>query len=221
MKIDWSKAPEWANSICRHIGGSRAAVGDKGYNFDFHRKEAPQLPFKDQYCPRNFFVIENRPARDPACEHSESNRLGFPECGAEFSQPKYQSPIRAEVTPPAWTGEGLPPVGAMVEISRKGFGIRKGSEDFLGLPVRVAATFTTADSGVAMIAVDGGTSLGCEVFRADMAIPIRTAEQIAAEEREAACKQICIDAGSPEGTRGQMETAYRLYDAGYRKQATP
>lgn len=36
-------------------------------------------------------------------------------------------------------------------------------------------------------------------------------------KREAACRQLCIDAGSPELTPGQMQTAYRLYDAGYRK----
>lgn len=48
--------------------------------------------------------------------------------------------------------------------------------------------------------------------------PIRTQQQIEAEEREKAIKQICIDAGSPELTPGQLKVAEKLYQAGYRKQ---
>lgn len=48
--------------------------------------------------------------------------------------------------------------------------------------------------------------------------PILTAEQLAAEEREKAIKEICIDAGSPEMTPGQLKIAEKLYQAGYRKE---
>lgn len=116
-----------------------------------------------------------------------------------------------------WNGEGLPPVGSMVEIHKNGCGIRESAEEFLGIPVRVAAVFKIAESDVDMIVVDGGIGRGSEVFRANMAKPARASEQIAAEARQKAINQICIDAGSPEMTPGQLRVASKLYDAGYRK----
>ncbi|WP_024695379.1 hypothetical protein [Pseudomonas syringae] len=114
-----------------------------------------------------------------------------------------------------WTGEGLPSVGTVCEVLWN-----EGRMEYLRTKV-----FGVNEHGQPIHRFDEGpkkyeyqadvlvTTLGTKVFR-----PIRTAEQIAADEREQACRQICLDAGSPEQTRGQMETAYRLYDAGYRKQ---
>jgi hypothetical protein len=120
----------------------------------------------------------------------------------------------------AWNGEGLPPVGTVCEF------VGLDSSDWHrelrnGAEVRVIAHFDGPTSKLAAFTFecDGGVQVeqGIEVcFR-----PLRTAEQIAAEEREAACRQLCIDAGSTEQTYRQMETAYRLYDAGYRKQVQP
>lgn len=54
---------------------------------------------------------------------------------------------------------------------------------------------------------DISTEYGCEA-----------ADKCAAIIAEAnAIRQLCIDAGSPECTLGQMETAKKLYAAGYRK----
>ena len=112
-----------------------------------------------------------------------------------------------------WAGEGLPPVGAMVEIRLMGWSIRESAEKFIGIPLRVAASFRM-DCGTDMIAVDGGHDLGCEVFRAEMAVPARTPEQIAAEEREKAIDTILDDLSlSPEC----RYIAKRVYESGYRK----
>jgi len=120
---------------------------------------------------------------------------------------------------PAWSGEGLPPVGAMVEIRLMGWSIRESAEKFIGIPLRVAASFRM-DCGTDMIAVDGGHDLGCEVFRAEMAVPARTPEQIAAEEREKAIDQMMVDYEFTVGSCTHQlfrHQAERLHDAGYRK----
>lgn len=118
----------------------------------------------------------------------------------------------------AWTGEGLPPVGATVEIHRGKWNIRIDSECFLGIPVTVAAAFKMG-SGTEMIAVDGGPSIGCEVFRAECARPIRTPEHIAAEVRSKACDAIygVLTGPAVERKGNTSDMAEALYDAGYRK----
>jgi len=120
--------------------------------------------------------------------------------------------IPRHVAQPAWSGEGLPPVGAMVEIRLMGWSIRESAEKFIGIPLRVAASFRM-DCGTDMIAVDGGHDLGCEVFRAEMAVPARTPEQIAAEEREKAIEEMAR-IGTMADTPKSM--AAKLYDAGCR-----
>jgi hypothetical protein len=53
-------------------------------------------------------------------------------------------------------------------------------------------------------------------------LPIRTPEQIAAEERIAAIKEMASAAHRPgQISVTKLEMAQRLYDAGYRKQVTP
>lgn len=124
-------------------------------------------------------------------------------------------PSCAGIEPAPWTGEGLPPVGSKVEIHRNGWGMRESAEEFLWRVVRVASRFST-DSGVDMIAVDGGKEIGCEVFRADMARPIRTPEQIAAESREKAVEAM-VKIIRRADWNSDAEMVGELYDAGYRK----
>lgn len=127
-----------------------------------------------------------------------------------------------------WSGEGVPPIGFVVEIRNTGWGIRETAEAFIGVPVHVRAHFNTS-TGCEMIAVDGGPDLGCEVFRADMAVPVRTPEQIAAEEREKEIAEsakllgeLAIDDDCPPGRKtAWLWMAEKLYAAGYRKQEQP
>lgn len=114
---------------------------------------------------------------------------------------------------PAWNGEGLPPVGAVCEYMWNYN--RQGSEY---VHVRILAH----DGNCAIMRVVGGDhdnqlresrTGDCgdhPIFR-----PIRTPEQKAAEEREAAIEVMC------EETRlfgGQDKFIFgEIYDAGYRK----
>lgn len=121
-----------------------------------------------------------------------------------------------------WSGKGIPPIGFVVEIRKSGWGIRETAEAFIGVPVHVRAHFKTG-TGCDMIAVDGGSDLGCEVFRADMAVPVRTPEQIAAELREKGAQEIIAAVKDGKFTSHGIshDAALAIYDAGYRKQEQP
>ena len=51
--------------------------------------------------------------------------------------------------------------------------------------------------------------------------PLSSPEQRAAEERQRAARQMCLDAGHESPTPGQISMGFKLYDAGYRKQVAP
>ena len=104
---------------------------------------------------------------------------------------------------PEWSGKGLPPVGTVCEWLQ-GSGHQWERIEILAYHGREA-----------WIQQEGKDST--VVGNIGNLRPLRTLEQIAAEEREKAAKQLCVDAGSPELTAGQMAIAYRLYDTGYRK----
>lgn len=106
--------------------------------------------------------------------------------------------------PPAWAGEGLPPVGTVCE-ARVPFGV---NEVFVWRKVVVAFD---RQNGHDVLVFDA------ETYRpgwADELRPIKTPEQIAAEERDKAVHQMGLDAGFS----GSVQQCYeRLYDLGYRK----
>lgn len=118
---------------------------------------------------------------------------------------------RAVPRPVSWSGEGLPPVGTACEW------LDPGSHRWLPVEIVFLSSWVIVVRDTNPHP-DGSVDLAFDLinehpqFRA-----VRTPEQTAAEEREKAAKQICLDAGSPEQTAGQMAIAYRLYDAGYRK----
>lgn len=131
------------------------------------------------------------------CEHSYGNKIGCPECG-ELSAPKVVE----------WDGAGLPPAGSTCQIRHSGW---------------AAGSWETVDikyiSSEYLIIGHGDFKREQHFHMPDIQFrPILTAEQVAAEEREKAIREICIDAGSPELTPGQMKVAEKLYLAGYRKQ---
>ena len=117
-----------------------------------------------------------------------------------------------------WTGSGLPPVGAMVELVDKGYGLREGATPFLKGQWPVAASFMS--SGTEMAVLDGGSEHGCEVFLVEMIIPARTPAQLAAEEREKAIKAMC-EFGVDAGDSTIELTCAALYDAGLRFEVKP
>ena len=110
------------------------------------------------------------------------------------SSPSFESLAVERTTTPSWSGEGLPPVGADIEVLHELYGW-------------IGARVVGQDGEAAIVRTNDGYA---GVFPHQMR-PIRTPEQIAAEEREAAIlgiyQTICI-------SRAQAEA---IYDAGYRK----
>lgn len=116
--------------------------------------------------------------------------------------------------PTAWNGEGLPPVGTVCEAL---WNTGRGE----WLPVKV---FGVNEHGQPIFRWEDGPEKyqylagpltgpsGNKHFR-----PIRTPEQIAAEEREKAIKEMVEILGGLWAS--EAEAAGFLYDAGYRKQA--
>lgn len=135
--------------------------------------------------------------------------------------------VDAEFAP--WTGEGLPPVGTVCEFQGDIAACpsdpwRDGLRD--GVECTVIAHFKS--KGLDLIAFTFTKPDGCsEVEQAQPGAlrPVRTAEQIAAEEREAAIK-VMVEGSQPDYSAGELLNASEyvecaisaLYDAGYRKQ---
>lgn len=101
-----------------------------------------------------------------------------------------------------WSGEGLPPVGAVIEY---------GSDERGWVPVSVIGKFMNNGElcPICQIGEDGPLCLGDRKYWR----PIRTPDQIATEERDAAIKEMEKDADYLD--RGAFS---KLYAAGWRKQ---
>lgn len=120
--------------------------------------------------------------------------------------------------PVSWAGEGLPPVGTVCEWKHAGQWLKVEvaylSEWLIVLRDTRKADSSLIDSEGVEIAIDHWKE-DAPVFR-----PLRTPEQIAAEERE---KAVCVMHGLVLEKVGrvseqfQLEICSALYDAGYRK----
>lgn len=112
---------------------------------------------------------------------------------------------------PAWSGEGLPPVGTVCEWKEK-----------TGFVWVAAEVLFISESSVVMKRADGfewQMMTARTVFR-----PIRTPEQIAKDDRSKACDRmfgVILDK-LPQGQRSNgSDICEALYDAGYRKVEQP
>ena len=103
-------------------------------------------------------------------------------------------------TTPSWSGEGLPPVGADIEVKHELYGW-------------IGARVVGQDGEAAIVRTNGGYA---GVFRHQMR-PIRTPEQVAKDEREAACEAMLQIAKARRPDPDVYEAIATLYDAGYRK----
>lgn len=105
--------------------------------------------------------------------------------GAVITQAQWQAAVDALNAPKVveWDGVGLPPVGLDVEIKRGNCTWIDGDEWQIGKTATVMASFLNSrDIEMASVQFPGGH---CECILARCLSPIRTAEQVAAEEREA------------------------------------
>lgn len=139
-------------------------------------------------------------------EHAKSFPYGGgdPSCGS-FHNSKRESFSYVTLRPAPWTGEGLPPVGTVCEFKTYGRNA-EWSE------VEIIAHFRNNAPVAAFIQTGGGhktvNQAIAECFR-----PIRSPEQIAADEREAGITQMRELVGSLN-----THPFSELWDAGYRKQ---
>lgn len=112
---------------------------------------------------------------------------------------------RAVVTvrPSAWSGDGLPPVGTVCEASA--YGVRNWFECKVVI-------HHPKEPGVAGV----HDLVGDALLWVDTLRPIRTPEQIAAEERNKAIRAIELHIlRAQERYLSVVQTAQRIYDAGF------
>lgn len=189
--IDWSKAPDWAIAHAFHA----TAMGVK-----------------------EVWVGEDKYQQ---FDHGKS----FP-YGGTVGATSYHNPRRYQFAfetprPAPWSGEGLPPVGAVCEYHKLGGVVSAGAD---WIRVKIIATITD-DNRISPIAVfmpcDAAPYVGqgtADTFR-----PIRMPEQIAAEEREVEIGEMSRAIRERiKHYSGQDAADYSaaLYDAGYRKKVT-
>lgn len=102
-------------------------------------------------------------------------------------------------TTPSWSGEGLPPVGIDIEVLHELYGW-------------IGARVVGQDGEAAIVRTNDGYA---GVFQHQIR-PLRTPEQIEADEREAAIDEMLAATPAP-GSDISLRVCEKLYDAGYRK----
>ncbi|YCH23124.1 hypothetical protein M1D96_06365 [Pseudomonas sp. D1-3] len=136
-------------------------------------------------------------------EYMDGKRYDFSRSDFELTRPRTQIGQYQE----KWNGEGLPPVGLKVE------GLIEGNGDWCELTLKYKSTdfsvFERAD----------GEELPLWNPQYSTFRPIRTPDQIAAEERKAEIEAMAKVLGVVACDDYVAATA--LYDAGYRKQVAP
>lgn len=121
-----------------------------------------------------------------------------------------------------WDGAGLPPVGLDVEIKRGNCTWIDGDEWQIGKTATVMASFLNSrDIEMASVQFPDGH---CECILARCLSPIRTAEQVAAEERKSEILEMIDTFGTDTAIWGRdavMEICGHLWESGYRKEPKP
>ena len=127
---------------------------------------------------------------------------------------------RPTTQPAAWNGGGLPPVGTVCEVMVGG--LPSVAQDWEECTVLLINAGAGGKMQVCTRDVSGDLAIYHLGHDAVYFRPIRTPEQIAADEREAAVMAMLdLDPFQPNATLGMMSRAdfcRALYDAGYRKQ---
>jgi hypothetical protein len=120
---------------------------------------------------------------------------------------------------PARSGEGLPPVGTLCEICAEKDNSQLVKHE--GKRARIVAhSVKIGGQKIAVYeVVDGAGNSEYHALPAGNFRPIRTPEQIAADEREAFIDEIALLLGWDAKYDGAQRDAGKIFDAGYRKQA--
>lgn len=173
MSIDWTKAPE---------GATHYQPESRGFHAAWFRLQGGKA--------REMWVV--RPTR--ALEHIIDPTV--------FDE-SMQNLIARPVEPATWNGQGLPPVGLMVEWKA---GLDHDWQRVTVLAYANGDAWFQPEDGPSFIVGNPAN------FRR-----IRTPEQLAAEEREKAINQMISDAGYVDPKIGTFVAMRNLYAAGYRR----
>ena len=136
----------------------------------------------------------------------------------EADWPEYEptwAAIERRATGTQWNGEGLPPVGQKIEMKHK-----RSTEDW-ARPGFQEVTITAMGAQLFLVTYREDGEENCGHLSEYDFRPLSSPEQRAAEERQQAARQMCLDAGHESPTPGQIRMGFKLYDAGYRKQVQP
>lgn len=170
-EIDWSKAPEWATVLLKHL-----------------------------YCTSTAW----------ASSHADGAKaVSIDPDGVTFELVAHVWHVVAKRPSPAWSGEGLPPVGAAVDCKCTA---KTKARDWFPAEVKYISPYT-------VVLVDYSTDELDGEFVAHPATllfqPRRTPEKIAADERADTIKRMREIWHAQDGCMG------KLYDAGLRFVAEP
>lgn len=143
--------------------------------------------------------------------------------GAIVTRAEWQAAVDALNAPKVveWDEVGLPPVGLDVEIKRGNCTWIDGDEWQIGKTATVMASFLNSrDIEMASVQFPGGH---CECILARCLSPIRTAEQVAAEEREKAIDKLVdvFESAALKQNYDMRGGIAAIYDAVYRKEKKP
>ena len=133
----------------------------------------------------------------------------------EADWPEYETTcaaIERRVTGVQWNGGGLPPVGQKIEMKHK-----RSTEEW-ARPGFQEVTITAMGTQLFLVTHSDGGDENCGHLSEYDFRPLSSPEQRAAEERQRAARQMCLDAGHESPTSGQISMGLKLFDAGYRKQ---
>lgn len=132
------------------------------------------------------------------------------------SRAEWQAAVDALNAPKVveWDGVGLPPVGSEIEA---GFACEEFSAWHKGICIAIGEDPEGRDD---ICIVQFGKKIAAYTAHSGRIRPIRTAEQVAAEEREKAIKEMMMH-GVDAGDSTIEYSCAALYDAGYRKEANP
>ena len=167
-QIDWSKAPEGAMVLLKHVRDGAYAVSES-YGDEAKTWHWPDPRYSFPLMPSMWRIVAERPATQ------------------------------------SWSSEGLPPVGAVCEVRNAPGGWGKAVITHQGKGLTVWLWHSENPDQVEYAEIPDRLE-----FR-----PIRTPEQIAADEREEAVDE--MHKLYMEGAK-HSGGLYALYDAGYRKQ---
>lgn len=153
-----------------------------------------------------------------ADDHIRSRHGDDPDYGV--TRAEWQAAVDALNAPKVveWDEVGLPPVGLDVEIKRGNCTWIDGDEWQIGKTATVMASFLNSrDIEMASVQFPGGH---CECILARCLSPVRTAEQVAAEERNKVIREMVAEVAEEPRAR-HFAFCEVLYDAGYRKEPKP